>query len=276
MLIQNDLTLRKFLPNALATCEGEATLYDKLDFYLAGAERWLADNVTGTDLLVTISAKAETEPIRLLCAQIVACHAMYSAVPSLDLVLTPNGFGIVNNGNIVPASADRVKSLRDTLIANRDEYLQQLLLLLSKDSSWRESEQGKVFGSTLFPTLELCKLMGKTTELWRNYRPLRQQLVLIEDELAEKYISEEIYKRFREHAQSGAMTAKELPLVEILRAIELELLSGKALDYPRIISVVERLRSNPTDFPEWRDSATAMLFCRPAFHNEKSSSGYWW
>lgn len=32
-------------------------------------------------------------------------------VPSLDLVLTPNGFGIVSNQNVAPASRDRVARL---------------------------------------------------------------------------------------------------------------------------------------------------------------------
>ena len=56
MLITCDTDLRKYLPNALATVEGESSLYDKLDFFLAASERWLAEHFTGTTVLVEISA----------------------------------------------------------------------------------------------------------------------------------------------------------------------------------------------------------------------------
>ena len=37
------------------------------------------------------------------------------AIPSLDLVLTTNGFGIVSNQNVVPASRERVDALISSL-----------------------------------------------------------------------------------------------------------------------------------------------------------------
>ncbi len=47
--------------------------------------------------------------------QAVALRAAYNAVPQLDLVLTPTGFGIVSNQNTAPASRERVDSLREEL-----------------------------------------------------------------------------------------------------------------------------------------------------------------
>ena len=55
MLIQNDTELRQYLPNVLATCDGEVSLYDKLQFHLNNAERWLADNVAGQQFMQTAS-----------------------------------------------------------------------------------------------------------------------------------------------------------------------------------------------------------------------------
>lgn len=275
MLINNDIEVRQYLPNAIATCDGEASLYDKLQHHLLFTERWLADNVVGHELLTAISGAVEDER-RALCCQIVVLYAFYRALPSLDLVLTPNGFGIVNNGNLAPASSDRVKTLAESLIANRDENIQQLLLLLAKDSGWRSSEQGHWFAATLFPTLELAEYAGFRTDVWRNYKTLREQVISIEDELAEKYISKEVYAKLREHFQSRSVTEAERPIIRLLRQTELELVTGKALNYERVISLVQRIREDGEHFPEWKTSSTAMLFCRPAFHNEKHSGGYWW
>lgn len=130
MLIICDTDLRKYLPNALATVEGESSLYDKLDFFLAASERWLAEHFTGTTVLVEITAMDAATPIRMLACQIVVADAFARAIPSLDLVLTPNGFGIVSNNNLAPASADRVNRLLSSLHTNRDWLLDQLLSLL--------------------------------------------------------------------------------------------------------------------------------------------------
>lgn len=75
MLVNNDLELRKYLPNVLATVEGESSLFDKLDFFLSAAERWLAENFTGTPVLVKISAMEEAAPMRTLACQIVVADA---------------------------------------------------------------------------------------------------------------------------------------------------------------------------------------------------------
>ena len=42
-------------------------------------------------------------------------RAAYNAIPHLDLILTPTGFGIVSNQSTAPASRERVDSLREQL-----------------------------------------------------------------------------------------------------------------------------------------------------------------
>ena len=106
MLIINDEQLRQFLPNVLATCDGEVSLFDKLQFHLNNAEQWLAENVTGRDFISTVAGAQADDATRALLCQTIAAHAFHVALPSLDLVLTPTGFGIVSNGNIAPASAE--------------------------------------------------------------------------------------------------------------------------------------------------------------------------
>lgn len=45
-------------------------------------------------------------------ATAICLRAAYNAVPQMDLVLTPTGFGIVSNQNTAPASRERVDALR--------------------------------------------------------------------------------------------------------------------------------------------------------------------
>ena len=275
MLINNDEQLRHFLPNVLATCDGEVSLFDKLQFHLNNAEQWLAENVTGRDFISTVAGAQADDATRALLCQTIAAHAFHVALPSLDLVLTPTGFGIVSNGNIAPASAERVARLSESLLLLRDTLTNDLLSLLCQNAQWRESDQGKYFAATLFPSIELSRLAGHTSDVWEHYRSLRQQVLSIEYELATKYISEALYARFRQHALQQTLSATELPIVVNLRNIEIELLTGKPLNYILLTSLVNDIRSNPDDFPEWQSSPTALLFNRPSFQNKKHSTGYW-
>jgi len=273
MLIQNDTMLRKYIPNVLATCEGEISLFDKLKLYLETSERWLQQYFVG-NLLASIVEEGEESLTLGLCRRIVVLDAFGSALPSLDLVLTPSGFGIVSNGNLAPASSDRVKSLGESLIANRDAALQQLLLLLSPNTTWRESEQGKYFGATLFSNLDLSRLAGNTSHQWEHYQELWQPLRSIEAELAANYISDAVYARLRQHAQEGTLSLAEQPLVHDLRSVELELLLGKPLNHALLIRLVNDIRLS-TEFPEWATSPTASYFKMQSFENKKENHGYW-
>ena len=93
-------------------------------------------------------------------SKIVADHAFLNAIPSLDLVLTPNGFGIVSNTNVVPASKERIERLVGSLETERDANLEQLLLRLASRNDWQQSSQGKYFAATLFPFLGLCRRLA--------------------------------------------------------------------------------------------------------------------
>ena len=120
-LITNDEQLRRYLPNAFATVKGETPFFDRVLPWLQTAERWLFTRFVGDDFADTFLTLDPDEPVRVTAACVVAHAAMRNAVPNLDLVLTPNGFGIVSNQNVAPASRDRVARLIASLEASRDD-----------------------------------------------------------------------------------------------------------------------------------------------------------
>lgn len=276
MLIQTDEQLRAYLPNALTTVEGETSLYDKICPYLHKAQAWLAKNFTGEEILATIEQLSDDDELHRLCAHITAVDALRRAIPSLDLILTPNGFGIVSNQNIVPASADRVKRLIDSLLANRDSLANDLLELLAKRSDWPDSPQGQFFGASLWPSLELSSMAGYNADTWSHYQSLRLSVLNIEQELAEHFVSEELMARLRRNMLLRQTTPEEQSIIDGIHQTTLQMLAGKPLDFKLMSSVVQRIRTKPALFPEWQDSYTSMLFCRPSFENQKSAGGYWW
>lgn len=258
MLISSDTDLRRYIPNTLVTVSGEQSLFDKLQVGLQLSEALLA----GTFGVVESTPTA---------CKVLATDALLRAVPSLDLVLTSNGFGVVSNNTIAPASKDRVDRLVSSLEQNRDFAIDQLLHELRTQPDWRTTQQGRFFLTTLFQTpLALPQELRKTHAL-DYFLQTHSQIVLIEQELADQYISHEVYARLRADLDNPDFAA----LIQPLQAIEMQLLTGKPLPYKSLIALVDYIRKSDL-FPEWQTSQTAQRYQTQSFQNKKDSAGYWW
>ena len=273
-LITTDEQLRSHIPNVLATVEGEASLLEKLTPFLEQAEQWAAATFTGQDLLESITANIS--PVGALMQRLVVTEAFRCAVPSLDVVLTPNGYGIVSNSNIAPASKERVERLVASLEQSRDDTIALLLLRLPQVEDWHQTAQAQFFAATMFPTLMLCDKLLVTEHRWQQYLALREKVMAVENRLANEFFSQEQMAAFR------VKLAKQLPVLPLersvmqaIRTVIIANVAGKPLHQQAYFDIVNTLRNNPDVFPEWSASETAALFEATFFVNDKESSGYW-
>ena len=279
-LITNDQQLRRYLPNAFDTVEGESTFFDKILPWLDQAERWVMTQFIGSDFAPELLAMAESEPLRT-CAMLVTVHeAFMRAVPSLDLVLTPNGFGIVSNQNVAPASPLRITRLIASLETSRDIAIEQLIHNLFLNSTWSASPIRGWFSATLFPNIDLANLCGFTEHRWANYLGLRSKAIDIEQRLAEEYISPEQLAVFRDEVMSmlsdlTVATSHHFRVIEQLRQIVVTVLQGNPVPVTSLRDIVDLMRKNETSFPHFRNSNTYKLFEPPVFENKKENNGYW-
>ena len=279
-LIKTDEQLRILIPNVLTTVEGEPTLIEKLYPYLETAEQWAIDTFVPEDIFNEI-AEADSfgpnERFRYPLEKLVACHAYMTAIPSLDLVLTPNGFGIVSNQNVVPASRERVDALITSLESQRDAAIEAFILRLSSRSDWRESSQGKYFAATMFPFLNLCRRLAIREHLWDSYQQLHERLIKIENVLADTYFSQEQMQVFRSHVitQGRTATTLEEQVIRSLQSYELQLLTDIQVHPQCYYDLVNIIREHEDVFPAWHSSTVAELYKPKIFENKKNSSAYW-
>lgn len=281
MLIQSDTELRRYIPNVLNTVDGEPSLYDKLQPFLEAAERWVAATFTGQNLLTEIGKLSDSDPWHKLICSLIANHTFFHVVPSLDLILTPNGFGIVNNSNVAPASKERVERLVASLEEQRDNYIDTLLRSLPSLSvgseTWLDTPQSKFFAATLFPDFTACEKTATTLHRWSQYLSLRQQLMTIEADLSEEYFSPDemtdfrydVLTQFKDTAYNRQIT------IQSIRTLEIEVLLGRTPHPQRFRDVVNYIREHPENFPKWHKSNTAKLYEPTIFSNKKRSGGFW-
>ena len=282
-LITTNEQITALLPNIAVTVQGEVPLFDKLSPFLAATEKWLIEEFTSDRTFNTICGYVDDNPTKVLATQIVAYEAFRRALPHLDVILTPNGFGIVNNQNIVPASKERINRLLDTLLENRDAALLQFIPLLYVASQWNKSEQCKFFAATMFPNMEVTLRFPKPSEgRWMLYLAIREKAIIIEQFCAAQYLSVELMDVLRSEVQSGQYRSMlHQKICRTLQAVEIRCLQSTDptawmhFEHGALFDIVNTIRDNPEEFPEWHSSATAELYNPEIFENKKESKGFW-
>ena len=236
------------------------------------------------ELIVEFSASAETEAenstLATLCLPLekaIVCQAYKNAIPSLDLVLTPNGFGIVSNQNVAPASKERVERLLASLEAERDRNLEQLLLRLPTVEGWEQSAQGKYFAATMFPFLGLCRRLAIREHIWDEYQHLHDRLIKIENVLADTYFSQEQMDVFRQHVMNQMRLCHPLEeqVIRSLQSLEMMLVSDMQVHNQSFYDLVNIIREHSDIFLAWHSSDTAKLYSPAVFRNKRQTGGYW-
>ena len=275
LLITTNEQLTALLPNIAVTVKGETPLIDKLVPFLNTAEQWVADTFLSSAMLADIGSRYDTDTLRNITTQVVVYEAFRRALPHLDVVLTPNGFGIVSNANIAPASKERIERLQSSLLINRDAAIHQLLTLLCKQQCWLATEQAEFFRGTMFSNL-------KHGQSLQEYLEMREKLIPLEEHIATQYLSMELLSTLRAQVQSCQFsTDKHKHICRVLQAVEVECLSNatsttlSAQAHKTLTQIVELIRSNPEGFPEWHASSTAQLYTPQVFENKKDSKAFW-
>ena len=285
-IITTDEQLRSHLPNIIASVKGETPLIERLSLFLALAEDWVRTTFTSESTFNTICGYTDANPTKVFTARLVVADALRRAIPSLDIVLTPNGFGVINTSNIAPASKPRVDRLVGSMLSHRDDCIAALLPALVGASKWLASEQADFVGATLFPDLAIVDSVGGATgSRWEKYIELRSQVIDLEASLAEEWLSPELMSALRAENLRSDLTEKRSVIVRQVQAQIVGYLTAQAAARPdranggsfssrRLADIVNYIRLNERDFEEWHKSETAKLFAPPVFRNDKKASGY--
>lgn len=274
-LITTDAQLRSHLPNIIASVKGETPFIERLALFLDLAEDWVRTTFTSETTVNTICGYTDSNPLKVPTARFVVADALRRAIPSLDIVLSPNGFAVVNTSNLAPASKPRVDRLIDSMLSHRDDCIAALLPGLVGASKWLTSSQADFFVATLFPDLAIVDSVGGATgSKWEKYLELRSQVIDLEASLAEEWLSPELMSALRYENLRGDLTEKRSEIVRQVKAQVVGYLRSGSFNSRRLADIVNYIRLYAESFEEWHKSETAKLFAPPVFRNERKASGY--
>ena len=279
IFITDNGLLMQFIPNVIESVEGETPLFNKILPQLTATEQWLIDEIVNGEVAPMIAS--EDAKKCLYARTVIACEAMARAVPALDLVLTPNGYGVVSNSNVAPASKERVTRLQAMLRDSRDKALNLLLLKeLKSEIHWRDSDQARWLRSSYFVSVlkdtEAAKAIVQTDDRWEGLLELREKARPVEQAIAEKWIGQALTARLMATLASDYFGSSDtVALAKAVRtAILDELISGKR-PVKNLDRIVNYIRDNASLYPEWQSDPVAELFAdKWRFQNKKKSPGY--
>ena len=283
LLIPDNNVLLQFVPNVLKSVQGETLLFDKITPHLEVAEAWLTTTFLSDAVLTELPTRDANNKLLHYTRMAVVAEAMLHAVPQLDWVLTPNGFGVVSNTNIAPASKERVERLLLSLEKMRDDTLAVLLPLLTQETAWATSAPCLFFEQTLYPWLDLPRKLGSTDHAWLRYQELHSKLIAIEERLAHDFFSCELLNVLRKANlhndwENTASAPHYRSAWQHIFAIVLFMLREEEANPPfaSCIEVVNSLRNAPDGiFKEWKQSETTALFENHGYKNDKKKGGSW-
>lgn len=266
--------LKRYVPNVLREAAGEPAFIDKLTAFLNQSERWVAELFTG-DALLDDAADANLNELRELILPVVIDDAMTNALPSLDLVLTPNGFGIVSNQNIAPASKERVERLAQSLVKNRDIAICQLFTKLARLEDWHSTEQCRWFAEVFLSDPVDTEYYAGEKGVWMSYLELRPEMRRIENWIADKFLGQEYMQELRDK-QIGIQTRsnQDIPVMAAVKQTVLEGLKRGVMVGGGLVYAVNIIRDNPDAYPTWHGSLIAQVYGHETFKNKKRSNGY--
>ncbi len=275
-LITTEEQVRAHLPNMIVTVKGEMPFIYRLEAYLTTAEEWVRSTFTSDATFNTICGYSDTNPIKPITEKMVVMEALRMAIPALNIVLTPNGFGVVSTSNLAPASKSRVDRLLLEVIKQRDECIAALLPRLPEASKWMNSTQFRFFYATLFPDLSIVDAvgLGTATGKWDRYLELRPQVIDIEASLAEEWFSPGLMEKLRQDNAQKSGSSETLKVTRLIKAQIIEYIKNGSFSSRRLADILNIIRYNEEHFPEWHNSETAKLFSPPKFVNKKESKGY--
>ena len=246
-----------------------ANAFDKMAMFLEAADAALVKTIDKALNEVQQSPHLADQAKTLICVT-----ATRNAVPQLDLTMTAQGFGIVSNGNISPASRERVLALQEQL-RQQESNAMELFCIGLLSTSWKETAMADetVWGlmwCPLFLRRYGVNFQGKKI-YYEEMELLKTDIFMAEEQLV-NIVSPELYDvllKMTRHRDSGLDPIYRVVLERSCKFIA-AVLGGNERNVSFMKkSLQEVLNDYKETLKEYSQSATFQSITLPQYENKK-------
>lgn len=210
-----------------------------------------------------------------LCKRMACLTAYKLAIPHLDLVLTDNGFGVVSNANVAPASADRVNRLRQQVQFSLDDTIDELLDYLRSNVQWVETYTAcNVFRSLVWNGRRQMVYFAQPNGHRTSLDELRPKISAAEEKI-KHCISPEFFEELCDAVRLRTATAEQNTAIhKILMTVGADVTGDKTMACYHAKKLVEWLDGNIRTFPTYANSTAYAANTFESYKNEKDDPCY--
>ncbi|MDE6392423.1 MAG: hypothetical protein K2L59_04045 [Muribaculaceae bacterium] len=271
-LFFSDEQIRSVIPNIQKSVVGETPWSDRLSGFLETAVRFCEGYISPMrrmpDNLVSVA--------RRFCVW----YAWAEALPSLDLVATPNGFAVVSNQTLAPASQARVEAARANAAFQAGQTACALLDGLRHDQEWRVSREGKRFFSLFPDPRDFTQTCPAGVHPFFHYIARWHQLLVTESEIAVKVLSSKAMHELRivamRQASGQEVSGQDLEILGLVRTAALDIIDGLG-GHRKAFALIRSALDMADDSRVaalWRMSPLFKAFKSAPYENKKDSGGF--
>lgn len=253
-----------------------------LDKYLqpiADAQEWLVSKIAGPKLMDEILRAGESDPpaeLFTLARRVVAYKAYIDAIPKMDVLETANGFAVVNDEKLVPASRERVNalivSMSDSLMSALEALIEYLEDTPQYAEAWKSSPSYSIISDSLLPSLRLFRRYGRFDGNYLDFITSRPAMLAIQMKFIEPKVSRELLAEIISQIREDSLTDANRAILDDLRfALAGFYNSDPELGDASLCRVREVLEQSPSDYPAFEGSRLYRLI-REAESREKSDN----
>ena len=247
MILQNKEQFIRYIPTAAASD------WRDMETFRDSAERWLKNEILGRVLYEELEADAEREQYQELsdlCCKVISLDAYHRAIPFLDLVQNANGFGVVSNQNLAPASRERVNRLIQETALQRDDETEVLLDYLEDTpafhDSWKGSKAYSVLSDCLVMTARELKRLCKWSGSREEFLKLKPMLTLQMYSVLGRWVSRAYIDELLEQQRDNDVTEENAGVLNMLK-----------------FALANYVTGNLKDADDFRDEAVSLMDARP-------------
>lgn len=267
--ITDDAALRAIIPNIQTAARGETPWTVRLASFFESAE------AEAEALLAPLAMLREADAEGL--KRLIAWRGWSLAIPSVDLAATPNGFAVVSNSNLAPASRERVGAALASARLEADRAALRLLAALRAVDKWWKTRQSSRFW-TLFDPCEWPAADGRRFAAYiKDSRAIR----IAEEWLARNILGPEAFtllrrEAWRQWAQESGGDSDDTRILRAARAAVRILMNPGEGDFKKgsmnLLAVLDSAEGEVAE--AWRGSNIYRAFKTEPYENTKESGGF--
>lgn len=274
MILQSKEQFIKYIPTAAA---GD---WRDMETYRDSAERWLQNEILGR-VLYNLLDTERPEYTELLdqCRKVISLDAYRRAIPFLDLVQHANGFGVISNQNLAPASRDRVNRLIQETQIQRDDETEVLLDYLEGNTvfhdAWKGSKAYSVLSDSLIMTAGELKRLCSWSGTRQDFLKLKPVLILRMYNEIGKWVSRAYIDELTEQQRDNDLTPANRSVLDMLKFSLANYVVDNLQDAEAFRNEAITLMDNtPEMYPTYRNSREYRVRHEKNYENSADSPIY--